>query len=615
MNTIVRAAIHPGIGVARLGDSPECYIGPEVRFPARVPANYYKDDTGRIKRQAARFRIYGYDQTGNVVAELDASNATITWTVHVANTKAAWYAFQRAMDLPDALSAPRRNAAFVGDRRSDLSIDPGPQSVPGQPNLQGPQFDTGKFVETPVYLGELRTDADGRLLFLGGRGVAATPFERNPPYTYANNDGWYDDTSDGPVSATVEIDGRQIPVEPAWVVVAPPNFAPDVVSVQTMYDVLIDTYQGLWLDPVTTPSFTQHIYPLLRQFSDLQWVNYGFHVEFGWGGPHDFLRESYLYRLATITRDPDGTRTDIYDATRRQLLHLFRDPSQPEATDPSKWPQMYGDTPGLAAGPHRNLSLTATQYGYLTAWAAGNFIDDWESVGNYPTTLDQVELADRPDALDRAALWFCLGGPFHPGAELSWPMRTQTMYCAPFRIRPRTANRPDPDYGDVLTPEVVKSDSGPLFANGPGDLTRWLAVPWQTDSVSCRSGYDKEYDPYLPTFWPARVPNHVLSDEHYLIVMDQTRTKEERLRAFDTRSVWLRFFSSVGNKQSLEMIQDFHKLGVIERRDGPEDGEYPSVLYVESQVGFTQRPPFRQNLTNVPAEKLGRPRRRVQTPS
>ena len=42
-----------------------------------------------------------------------------------------------------------------------------------------------------------------------------------------------------------------------------------------------------------------------------------------------------------------------------------------------------------------------------------------------------------------------------------------------------------------------------------------MAVPWQTDTASCRSGYylgyGPRYDPYVPTFWPARVPNQVLT--------------------------------------------------------------------------------------------------------
>ena len=64
--------------------------------------------------------------------------------------------------------------------------------------------------------------------------------------TFANNDLWYDDTSDGPVDATVRIDGREIPVTGAWVVVAPPNYAPGIQSVVTMYDVMFEvaTYPG-----------------------------------------------------------------------------------------------------------------------------------------------------------------------------------------------------------------------------------------------------------------------------------------------------------------------------------------------------------------------------------
>ena len=224
-----------------------------------------------MKRQAARFRIYGLNEAGTVVAELDANNADITWTVHVANKKAAWYTFELAMDIPEAVACPRRNKSFVGKKRKQLVIDPGPRSIPGQPNLRGRKyaFDKGTFIGEPVYLGELRTDDRGNLLMLGGHGTSNTPFPNNTPYTFANNDGWHDDVSDGPVAARVRIDGRAIPVEPAWVVVAPPNFAPGVTSVQTMYDLLFDTYQGLWFGSVAKPSFKEHIYPLLRQFSDL----------------------------------------------------------------------------------------------------------------------------------------------------------------------------------------------------------------------------------------------------------------------------------------------------------------------------------------------------------
>ncbi len=73
--------IHPGIGIARLGDSPsEFCISPEK--PAALPiacdsggsplltpdgrseltVTEFRDREGRIKRQAARFQIYVYDE-------------------------------------------------------------------------------------------------------------------------------------------------------------------------------------------------------------------------------------------------------------------------------------------------------------------------------------------------------------------------------------------------------------------------------------------------------------------------------------------------------------------------------------------------------------------------
>jgi L-Lysine epsilon oxidase N-terminal len=89
---IVRAAIHPAIGIARVGNSPADFlIGPEVTDPAPEKPGTYRDATGALKRQAARFRIYGYNCAGGVVRELTADWADISWTVHVANRNAAWY--------------------------------------------------------------------------------------------------------------------------------------------------------------------------------------------------------------------------------------------------------------------------------------------------------------------------------------------------------------------------------------------------------------------------------------------------------------------------------------------------------------------------------------------
>jgi L-Lysine epsilon oxidase N-terminal len=57
--TIVRAAIYPAIGIARLGNSEsEYFLAPEVTDPLPEPPGFYRDSTGALKRQAVRFRVY-----------------------------------------------------------------------------------------------------------------------------------------------------------------------------------------------------------------------------------------------------------------------------------------------------------------------------------------------------------------------------------------------------------------------------------------------------------------------------------------------------------------------------------------------------------------------------
>ncbi|MBE9070491.1 LodA/GoxA family CTQ-dependent oxidase, partial [Leptolyngbya cf. ectocarpi LEGE 11479] len=231
-------AIHPGLGVARVGNSrDEYYIGPEVTNPAQSGA--FKDDQGAIKRQAARFRIYGYNKDGNAIREITADDpdTTIEWTVEIANKKAGWYEFVEALDLPGGPRADRRNANIPNQDRYKLDICPKPQTVSGK-NAPPAPFDDGKFMGQTVYLGELRTDEKGRLLFLGGYGESHSAYADNPPASFGNNNGWCDDMSDGSVSAKVTIGGKELTVDPAWVVTAPPNYGTTLIGVKTMLDVM-----------------------------------------------------------------------------------------------------------------------------------------------------------------------------------------------------------------------------------------------------------------------------------------------------------------------------------------------------------------------------------------
>jgi hypothetical protein len=238
--------IHPAIGVARLGnaDAAEFFLGPEApgvpagSSPPGTTAPPYKH-AGLVKPQAVRFRIWEYaDVHGRLTAQReltldDADVVAIDWQVHLANRKASFHQFQGLAGEQSA-PGPRRNG---GVPAAELEIDPGPRSVSGRA-MSGVTFTPGTSAnpaaETwPVYpgpapprgtrvidyLGELRTDDAGRLIVIGGRGKSASN-RRTRLNHYANNDGWFDDVSDGPVSATVTLrgpSGDHTVVAPGWV--------------------------------------------------------------------------------------------------------------------------------------------------------------------------------------------------------------------------------------------------------------------------------------------------------------------------------------------------------------------------------------------------------------
>jgi hypothetical protein len=462
-------------------------------------------------------------------------------------------------------------------------IDPGARTISGT-DVSGPkyQFASGEFFGTKVYLGELRTDEAGRLLFLGGHGKSASKDGKDAT-TFANNEGWYDDTSDGPVTAQVTIDGRPVPVDPAWVVVAPPNYAPEVVGVRTMYDLLFDAYvQAGWLPFPDRVSFVRDVFPIFERLTGMGWVNHGFATKFGPGGREHFLDLDYLARLASDLAEHKELRNGIYTT--------FRDWDR-DGESPVPWPWIYGDSMSLPpVSARQNLMLSGTQMRILELWAAGDFDPDFDPHALAPIELDELPLSRRPSMLDRAALTFCLADAFHPGCEMTWPMRHTTMYMAPFRLRHRAIGDSEPNPGTQLTPWAVTQLDGPLYGQSPGTITRWMAVPWQTDTASCRSGYylgyGPRYDPYVPTFWAARVPNHVLTHDDYEIVMDESRTMAERAAAFERRAFWFRWLTGGYIEQINEMISSFGKLGVVQTMPGPPDDAFGSQLLVETDVGF-----------------------------
>ena len=448
--------IHPAIGVARVGDADRVgddffFIGPEI---PGVPANFdsatktygsFKKD-GKVRPQAVRFRIFEYareaDGSASLVGEVklgEAGVSAITWTVHVANRKASFCEFagqQGAEDKPYfSKYAPEkmRNKDVEGlqKRKDELELDPGPQSIDGGAAttvdlaITKPPLDKLARIKT---LGQLRSDAEGHLIFIGGRGFAeAFP---NPAMLvgYANNPGWFDDVSDGPVTADLVVDGETVKADSAWAVVGPPDFAPAFRSYRTMYDTLadmmvrhdgadgrfaelpaeLDELRRFWRakdsDDPPLPSFTRHIYPILSSIAHVFRV-----FQNRPGAKSDFHAPLAEYDLLG---GQDFSLSDV--AT---IFARIRDPETTSPPNVGLMPRVFGDYYGKANGhggkkdPKYLHSVSILQYALLKAWQAGKIEKDWTDVPAPPVTIT-------PDGLDRASIESSIGGPFFPGIEV-----------------------------------------------------------------------------------------------------------------------------------------------------------------------------------------------------
>ena len=588
-NDITSVSIYPPIGVARVGNSDDYFLASDIPGVAPHPKGGFKDDEGRVKKQVVRFRIYGFNNAGKVVREITAKEAKINWRVHVANIKSAWYQFNNALDLPEAaIPAAFRNKDVKGDKRDQLVIDPGSVSINGT-NKKDPKYnlDKGKFYGKNVKLGHLETDSEGRLLFFGGDGTSASN-NNLPAVTFANNDGFHDDTSDGVIRAKVTINGKTMEAKPAMVATTPPDFGPGLFGVITMNDVVQDLFirEMNYPDPAKGGvEFWQHIFPILQRMTNTQWVNSGFFILFGKNSPSDFTDPALLKVLS------DNSKNSMPE--RMRVFNWFRNPESNDYT-PTKVPPFYGD----GFGEYEKIALvdlpiTQTQYARLKKWAAGKFKADKPKP---PKPFDKMSPAEQIDSLNQAPMEECLGGPFHPGIELTWPMRVAIMWESPYRLKVVDEGEfTRLNFGPLLSPAIALGPKGPLSKSGPGSLTRWLGVPWQTDEASCLSGYDTSTYLPLPSFWAARVPNQVLSEDSYARMEDAKVNIAQRLKHFDYRQDWLRDFGSNYQKKINLMISEWHELGIITKVDGktPNNikGFLPDVVWKETGRHFTDGDP------------------------
>jgi hypothetical protein len=382
----MRYAIYPPIGLARLGNSDAFFVGSETRRSFGTELNsdgteaevkQFKDNSYRVKRQASRFRIFEVPDDGTLPRQAQLPNGTtVRWSVQLVNKKDA---IQRPTAPPDVPTIPQLQPG-----REDRIIDSQVQTISGQ-SAQAVTL-AGTYKTINVFLGELRTDGNQRLLVLGGIGKSESPSGAPIGHSFYNNPDWHDDVADGPVTATITLPGgtpRQC--TPAWVIVAPPDFAPSCQGIVTLYDVILQVaLDQNWSALPARPSFVDHIRPMLERTSNLRWVN-----------------NSATWPLVsndwTALGDPSAAAQQLRELNKTYVLNAEQE--------------------------LQNFSLRDWQKSYLEQWAAGNFDPD--------SAPDPGPAA----SLTRAVLDGSVGQGFFPGIEAGIIVQEPSLYSAPFDFR------------------------------------------------------------------------------------------------------------------------------------------------------------------------------------
>ena len=373
----------------------------------------------------------------------------------------------------------------------------------------------GKVVDG-INLAQLTTDADGRLIVVGGKGASGSPFNASID-SFSDNDGWYDSVSDGPVSATLSIDGKSVSVIPAWVVVTVPRYAPEIYGIVTWYDQAVSmarTDDDGSFDPPRTTSFTRDIFPILGRADGLHWAHLGTH-----GDAQRALSDDS--RIQELQTNAPARKRLLAKLTplNRQAPAAEEKPIAPDGSGLQMPYLSSGANPDASGEPWAFLSLTKYQLAHMQNFMAGNFVADWPGKAPASVAIDQIEVRDQPRALNEAALEACVGGPFYPGIEGTYDIARLSTYHSDRNLRRDLRMNPD---------------------HPPGFLTQKMALPWQADFADCADYW-----------WPSQRPVNV--------------TKQD-----GTHGEWARGVTGVSRNRHLNMVEFWSRLAHVLRAPDAE---------------------------------------------
>lgn len=611
----------------------------------QVTSGDLRDGMGALKRHAARFRIFQYSidgedsypsgkgteiRIGNEVAGRKVRD--IIWTVHLANKKANTFVLVEDEDKDQGIKSyvppslpPIRNWPTMNpdagapqpadkiavlndpDRARRFTIDPGPRTISGA--AQGPvRFDAqteascydaaaGAVKPLPFYpksfpadsiqgldepsgpidtLGELRVDESGRLLVTGGYG-RAVGWRGNGPAALleqdVNNDRWFDDASDGPVTATIVFDDDSTATtHGAWVTATDPSFAPQILNTVSLWDDIFDAWvTQLGLAPQVfqdgyredyKPTFDDQISPVFRAAALQQWAT---NLSPAGRLAHDMV--------GGITGDTDPSATSLAG-----MLPIFRDPNQDQFSNTKLMPLHLGDA------NQSMLALRKTQFFFLKQWDAGKF-----RRGSGPA-MGPGEL------LDKSTFMNCLGGRFSPGIDVTFIVREPAVYirdwrtsgAGPFRLLAKPLDYKTADASKpFLTCGYVPRNPQPNVEAGlePGDLSKFMAIPWHTDYNSCAThppSPNPKGNRTLFWSWPAQRPVAVFTASDVVQGVDRTTGDvvpvlgEQRwsLRGLGTESAQPQ--NQGRYQERLHFLENWYKVGTILQSAAIDQPDKPS---------------------------------------
>ena len=555
-----------------------------------------------------------------------------------------------------------------------------------------------KTTSKSVKLGTIEYDNDesnpktnGSLIFYSGDGVSASLNPSDLNTDFADNSNWYDDICDGRVTAklTPKGGGETIVLDSAeaaaWVASAPPDYAPQINPISSLYDLVTGA------DPselkTNESSCLSMILPLFFKFYQMQWVNLS-----------DFLAPSFKEAIDKITAK--GNFKFLYEnkeegkTTREAIFLLFRNPRydyinegiipSKDVTDfnalgipalPHKLPYYVGDGVNYPGSPAQWFAIPPFLYDQLEQWSKGNFTTPEDFNAFKPLDIIQlgeyyqsnfVNAANNPKKapllMTRAVLETLYGGGFHPGVELTWPMRHAQMYCENSltfdsvngvdkydlyglrEVRINSASREVQDkiffndFGFLMTPEDVRKSMDPaneenwLWQTTPGDLTKWMGIPWQSDAGSCQAVWTKSQYP-VPAWWAANLPIDVLTNESYEAIKGDAILPDTKRNLYASRQPWLQttdtgyvgYHAEGGYLNGLvNMVYQWDQIGSVAARKLDLEG-YPETVYISfdgkdmknnqpvllgieyPSEASTKRAPFYSNTVSevlIPSDKL-----------